>query len=156
MEELAPRLGFGVRSGDQTEHVLRWRGALRSMRSLRPDVELVAQDRVVWIDAKYKHHLRSLARSDWTALDQQTRDSHRADLHQALAYASLSGLSQVDTVLAYPVAADRESASPVAVATVTSGARRVRLFLVGLPFGFRSKSHEESLFKEWRALLHTA
>jgi len=153
MQSLAPRFGFGVRVGDRTERRLVWRGDVRSMRSLRPDIELVSAQRTVWIDAKYKHHLGTLSRKRWIDLSDEVRASHRADLHQALAYASLSGVDEVDTILAYPTAGSPEARTPMAVATLRSGPRRVRLFLMGVPFGFRGAAHEAQVTEEWGTVL---
>ena len=81
---------------------LRWVGPVRSMGSLAPDVELRGAERVVWIDAKYKPHLQLLAHRGWSGVSEEIRREHRADLHQALAYASLVDVAQVDTLLLYP------------------------------------------------------
>lgn len=154
MESLGPRHGFGVRAGERTQRFLQWRGPFRSMASLIPDVELTSRDRAVWIDAKYKAHLLLLARKSFRELADDVREAHRADLHQALAYASLSNLSRVDTVLVYPLASDEEERGmQFSVATVTSGKRRVRLMLAGLPFGFRGARHEARVVEQWGAFL---
>lgn len=152
METVGPRLGFSVRKGDRVEHRLDWHGPVRSMRSLRPDVELVAESRVVRIDAKYKRHLLQLVRTSWRDVSAETQSAHRADLHQALAYAAIGTATNVDTVLAYPVHPDAEPIAP-SVAHVGAGSRRVRVFLVGLPFGIKSRSIEERLVADWRAML---
>ncbi|HEY1959828.1 MAG TPA: hypothetical protein VGH28_29665 [Polyangiaceae bacterium] len=157
METIGPRYGFGVRAGSQTRRLLDWRGPFRSMHALIPDVEMTSRDRVVWVDAKYKAHLLLLARKNFRNLADDVREAHRADLHQALAYASLSNLARVDTVLVYPVASeDEERGMQFSVATVTSGRRRVRLLLAGLPFGFRSPTHEARVAEEWGDFLREA
>jgi hypothetical protein len=86
-------------------------------------------------------------------LGEAVRDAHRADLHQALAYASLANVERVDTILAYPHIAEDAAAPPVALATVASGRRRVRLILAGLPFGFRSPGLREQVLEAWRGWL---
>jgi 5-methylcytosine-specific restriction endonuclease McrBC regulatory subunit McrC len=154
LHQLAPRLGLSVRSGSETRHPLQWRGAVQSMGALIPDAALRGRDRLVWIDAKYKAHLHLLARKGWQGLSPAVREAHRADLHQALAYAALANVDHVDTVLAYPVTSDEERARPpIAIASLVTGTRRVRLLLAGLPFGFRSSSHEEAVLGSWRELL---
>jgi hypothetical protein len=40
-----------------------------------------------------------------------------------------------------------------AIATVSAGRRRVRLLLLGLPFGFHSPEQRESTLAEWREVL---
>jgi hypothetical protein len=154
MRTLGPRNGLAVRTGTQTAKPLDWRGPFRSMTKLVPDVEMVGADRLVLVDAKYKAHLLMLARGTWPELQDEVRDAHRADLHQALAYASLANVASIDTVLAYPVGADDEDrVARFSVATVASGRRRVRLLLAGLPFGFRSASHEARVLETWGAIL---
>ena len=74
-----------------------------------------------------------------------------AALHQALAYASLENVERVDSVLAYPVLGT--SSEQPAIATVAAGRRRVRLLLLGLPFGFRSEDQREATLAEWRKVL---
>jgi hypothetical protein len=153
LRQLAPRLGLGLLSGTETRHLLQWRGPIQSMGALVPDAGLRAPDRLVWVDAKYKAHLQLLARQGWHGLAAEVREAHRADLHQALAYAALANVDRVDTVLAYPLASAEPSRPPTAVASLVTGTRRVRLLLAGLPFGFRSPSHQESVLGAWRELL---
>lgn len=151
---LAPRLGLAVLKGTETRHSLQWHGAVQSMGALIPDAGLRGRDRLIWVDAKYKAHLQLLARKGWNGLGPSVREAHRADLHQALAYAALANVDRVDTVLAYPVMTDEDHARPpVAIASIVTGTRRVRLLLAGLPFGFRSLSHQESVLAAWRELL---
>lgn len=150
---LAPRLGLGLLSGTETRHHLQWRGPVQSMGALVPDAGLRGSGRLVWVDAKYKAHLQLLARKGWHGLANEVREAHRADLHQALAYAALANVDRVDTVLAYPLLSAEPSRPPTAIATLVTGTRRVRLLLAGLPFGFRSPSHQETVLGAWRELL---
>ena len=76
--------------------------AWRRWAALAPDVGLIGDQRVVWIDAKYKAHLSLLARHGWRGTTEPVREAHSADLHQALAYASLVDVDRVDTVLLAP------------------------------------------------------
>ena len=99
---LAPQLGLRQPGLVETRRPLRWEGGVASMGSLAPDVGLIGDHRVVWIDAKYKAHLSLLARHGWRGTTELVRDAHRADLHQALAYAALVDVDRVDTVLLYP------------------------------------------------------
>ena len=152
MADLAPRCGMvAVRRG-QTSRRLNWLTPTASMRSLVPDSGLRGPARMVWIDAKYKAHLQLIGSKGWAGLGQATRDAHRADLHQALAYASLESVDQVDSVLAYPLLAT-DAWRPPGIATVSAGRRRVRLLLAGLPFGFRSEDHKQETLTAWRELL---
>ena len=85
-------------------------------------------------------------------MSEEIRRGHRADLHQALAYASLADAAQVDTLLLYP-SIGSEPRRLDTVATVTSRRRRVRLILASVPFGYRSPEHEETDLAAFRELL---
>jgi 5-methylcytosine-specific restriction endonuclease McrBC regulatory subunit McrC len=122
------------------------------MGSLAPDVELRGAERVVWLDAKYKRHVELLARRGWQGASDELRHDHRADLHQALAYASLTDVSRVDTVLVYPHAGESPLRSAT-IARVASGRRLVRLILASLPFGYRNRDQQESCIRSFRELL---
>jgi hypothetical protein len=152
VSSLGPRCGLvPLRQGDTTRR-LNWSTSTSSMGMLIPDGGLRGPDRMVWVDAKYKAHLQLLAHRGWTGLTEGIQDAHRADLHQALAYASLDEVPYVDSLLVYPQLSSHEVARP-AVATVASGRRRVRLMLVGLPFGFASPEHRERTLNAWRDML---
>jgi hypothetical protein len=149
---LAPRCGLtALRRGD-TARRLNWETSLSSMRMLIPDSGLRGLGRVVWVDAKYKAHLQMLAHRGWSGLEEGVRDAHRADLHQALAYAALDEVERVDSLLVYPDLSPDDRRRP-AIATVASGRRRVRVLLIGLPFGFHSPDHREKTLAEWREML---
>ena len=146
--DLAGRLGLTASPFQEARRVLRWQGPASSMGALAPDVELRGADRVIWIDAKYKAHLELLARRGWSGLTDEVREAHRADLHQALAYASLADVPQVDSLLVYPQLGGHDSAATIA--TVTSGRRRVRLVLASVPFGYRNPDHQERCLRSFR------
>lgn len=151
---VAGSLGLRCSPYQVAQRTLRWTGAVQSMGALRPDVELHGADRIIWIDAKYKRHLQQLAYRGWSGATADLQAEHRADLHQALAYAALADTPQVDTLLMYPDPAADEA--PLAgCAVVTSGRRTVRLFLAGAPFGFRNAPHKERYLNGLRQLLAT-
>jgi hypothetical protein len=150
--DLAPRCGFTALRRGTTTRRLNWATPTSSMRMLIPDSGLRGAGRIVWVDAKYKAHLQLLAHRGWSGLEESTRDAHRADLHQALAYAALDEVERVDSVLVYPDLSAEDRGRP-AIATVASGRRRVRLLLLGLPFGFHSPEQRESTVAEWREVL---
>ena len=149
---LGPRLGMTASPFASTRRPLLWQGAIHSMGSLAPDVELRGSDRIVWIDAKYKAHLELLAHHRWSDLSEEVRSEHRADLHQALAYASLADVSQVDTLLLYPHIG-QELKPLTTAATLTSGHRRVRLILASVPFGYKSQEQESNYLDNFREIL---
>lgn len=150
--ELAPRCGLRVIPRGDTTRRLNWSTRTSSMRFLLPDTGLRGANRVIWVDAKYKAHLQLLARKGWAGLDELTRDAHRADLHQALAYAALDDVEHVDSLLVYPELSPDDTGR-AAIATVASGRRRVRLMLVGLPFGFTGARQREQALEAWRGVL---
>lgn len=150
---LAPRLGLAPPPAHAARRPLRWEGAVASMGALEPDVGLFGEHRVIWLDAKYKAHLSLIARRGWVGLSEAVRDAHRADLHQALAYAALADVERVDTVLVYPHLGGMDVPPPTAAATLTAGPRRIRLLLGALPFGFASPTHRDRALSEWRSLL---
>jgi hypothetical protein len=152
ISDLAPRCGLSALRRGETVRRLNWSTSMSSMRMLIPDSGLRGPDRLIWVDAKYKAHMQLLAHRGWSGLQEGTRDAHRADLHQALAYAALDEVERVDSLLVYPDLSPEERGRP-GIATVAAGRRRVRLLLVGLPFGFRSPSHREKTLAEWRELL---
>jgi 5-methylcytosine-specific restriction endonuclease McrBC regulatory subunit McrC len=150
--DLAPRCGLAALRRGTTTRRLNWATPTTSMRMLVPDSGLRGAGRLAWVDAKYKAHLQLLAHRGWSGLEETTRQAHRADLHQALAYGALDEVERVDSVLVYPELAADDRSRP-AIATVAAGRRRVRLVLIGLPFGFRSPEHRETTMAEWRELL---
>ena len=152
MNRLAPRLGLVSKPFGAVRRRLTWDGPFASMGSLAPDIELRSAERVVWIDAKYKPHLSQLCQKGWNGLSEDIKAQHRADLHQALAYASLAETPRVDTVLAYPDMTARTSTVST-IAHVTTGKRQVRLILASIPFGFRGPSQQEEVLNRWRELL---
>lgn len=150
--DLAPRTGLTAVRRGTTRRPLNWSTSTASMRSLVPDSGLRGPGRLVWVDAKYKAHLQLIAHHGWTGVSEETRAAHRADLHQALAYAALEEVDRVDSMLVYPELTPEARTAP-AVATVAAGRRRVRILLVGLPFGFSSPDHRERVLGRWRDLL---
>lgn len=150
--DLSKQMGLVASPFRSVRRPLRWTGIVRSMGALAPDVELRSTERTVWIDAKYKAHMDILRLKGWDGLAEEVRDAHRADLHQALAYASLADAPCVDTVLVYPQVVDKRQ--PVAtVASVTSGRRRVRLILASIPFGFRNLEQQAATLGMFREVL---
>lgn len=146
--ELAPRLGARLEVGrrGETTRPLLWESGPRSLGHLVPDLALRWPDRTVWIDAKYKRHLAEIAALGWSGVREATREAHRADVHQALAYATLAPEGDVDTVLAYPAEGDEVR---VGVAQIASGRRSVKLVLAGVPFGFRASAAREIASLRW-------
>jgi hypothetical protein len=145
--EVALRLGARLEVGRRRETVrpLIWKDTVRSLSHLVPDFIVRLPGRAVCVDAKYKRHLELLCARRWEGLSEAVREAHRADVHQALACAGAAPERVVDTVLVYPVAGvGRGAAGSVSVAELSAGERRVRLLLVGLPFGFHGAGDREA------------
>lgn len=139
----ARRTGGLVRVGRTSDTLfpLHWSDPThRSLGHLVPDI-VVQRGRSVWIvDAKYKAHLADLDESGWHQMAQEVRDSHRADLHQVLAYAALFDAEEITATLAYPLRPSTWAGLVArgldrSTATLFRGARQLRIELWGLPFG---------------------
>jgi hypothetical protein len=139
----AAKIGGEVKVGRLGETVfpLHWSDpAHRTLGHLVPDIVIKRSRSVHVIDAKYKAHLAEVDDASWHRLEQETREAHRADLHQILAYASLYEADDVIATLVYPLRSStftalREQHRDCATADVLHGGRHVRLELRGLPFG---------------------
>lgn len=143
VREEVRRVGGEVRVGRLRETVfpLQWsNNASRSMTHLVPDIVVRRGDSLRVVDAKYKSHFAELDEHAWTKLTDAVRESHRADVHQILAYASLYDAKDVVATLIYPLRrstwdALREKRRDVARAELFHGKRTITLELRGLPFG---------------------
>lgn len=88
----------------QTVFPLHWSDpSLRSLGHLTPDIVLRRHDEVRIFDAKYKAHFAELDEAGWLRMANDIRDSHRADMHQVLAYAALVDAPRITTTLVYPL-----------------------------------------------------
>ncbi len=134
----------------QTVFPLNWTDpGLRSLGHLTPDLVLRRHDELRVYDAKYKAHFMELDEAGWQRVADEVRDSHRADMHQALAYAALFEAPSITTTLVYPLrpatyAALRARRRDVARAEILHGGRRLTLELQGLPFGSGHNPGSES------------
>jgi hypothetical protein len=135
--------GGVLRTGRKGETVapLHWSDAsLRTLGHLVPDIVVTRASSVWIVDAKYKAHFADIDEAGWRRMADDIRESHRADVHQVLAYAALLEAQDVTATLAYPLRLDtwkalRDRRQDRAVAHLYHGARHVRLELWGMPFG---------------------
>jgi hypothetical protein len=148
---LAARLGGRLTSAREgaTRRPIIWQSGARSLGHLAPDFLLELPGRSVWVDARYKDHLNRLRATAWGGLESVIRESHRADFHQALAFALLSEKPRVDTVLVFPEREGSSDAPAFAAASVTAGERNVRLVMGSLPFGFAALARREAALDRW-------
>lgn len=137
---LGRRIGARVLPQGEIRRPLSWTASPRSLQHLAPDAGLELGTHTVWLDAKYKRHVQELRHRSWRDASERLRASHRADVHQALAYTAISRTPSVTTALVYPVSSDEEPV--LSVAHVPAGERRVRLVLAGIPFGFRTPAEQ--------------
>ena len=127
------------------------------MGHLAPDVVVRTGRQVVIYDAKYKAHLAGLDAEGWRTFSEEERAAHRADVHQALAYAALFEAEAVTTVLVYPLRVETwqrlwETKRTVMIGDLGGGGRRVRLALAGLPFGWFGPGAAARVRAAWRVL----
>lgn len=135
--------GATVRSGRLRETVfpIEWSDPVhRSLGHLHPDLIVTRGSHVEVIDAKYKAHLAELDEAGWHNFEAQAKEAHRADVHQALAYAALFNAKSVTATLIYPLrhstyAALKQRGRTVSKASLRYGGRDITLQLKGLPFG---------------------
>ena len=135
--------GGDVRSGRlrQTLFPLNWSDpSYRSLGHLVPDIVVRRAGTIHVIDAKYKAHFAELDETSWHEFTADSRESHRADIHQVLAYASLFDTTDITATLVYPLRAETWSRLKArgrdrVFAELFHGGRTVRLELRGLPFG---------------------
>jgi hypothetical protein len=139
----AAAVGAEVRSGRlaQTTFPLVWSDPMhRTLGHLKPDLVVKKGRSVRVIDAKYKAHLAEIDADRWHSVADEVRASHRADVHQVLAYAALYDAEEITATLVYPLqhatwATLKERGHDVSRAQLTHGGRLMRLELRGLPFG---------------------
>lgn len=137
------RVGATVRSAraEQTRVALDWSPRFAgSQGSVVPDVVMQRDDVAVVLDAKYKQHAQEIQRLGWFETSDRTREQHRADLLQALAYSTLFDAPRVVTLLVYPCAVDEwrrlaENGRTLALARVRTGPRNVEVGLLAVPLG---------------------
>jgi hypothetical protein len=130
----------------QTIFPLHWNDpGLRTLGHLVPDLVLRRHDELHVFDAKYKAHFAELDEAGWQRMAEDMRESHRADLHQSLAYAALFDAPKITTTLVYPLRQRtfevlRSRGRDVARAQLFHGGRELTVELQGLPFGSNSVS----------------
>jgi hypothetical protein len=125
----------------ETTFPLHWTDSShRSLGHLAPDIVVRRGRAIQIVDAKYKAHLSELDEAGWRRFSDEARESHRADLHQVLAYSALYDADEVTATLVYPLRrstweALEQRGRSTSRAELLHGGRRIRLELRGLPFG---------------------
>ena len=139
----AAQVGGEVKTGrlGETTFPIRWsQPAQGSLGKLVPDLVVRRGRELRIVDAKYKAHLAELGEQGWHRFADDSRDAHRADVHQLLAYAALYEAEEITATLIYPLRREtyealRERGRDVARAELSHGGRRLTLELRGLAFG---------------------
>jgi hypothetical protein len=141
LQQVARRIGGIVRTGRQRQTVapMHWEPSyLGSQKYLLPDLILDRGDSTVVVDAKYKEHWEEMGTTLWSALEEEVRKRHRADLFQVLAYANLATTKRVIVCLAYPSREDTWKSLEarrrlVHRATIPAGSRQLDVVLTAIP-----------------------
>jgi 5-methylcytosine-specific restriction endonuclease McrBC regulatory subunit McrC len=117
---------------------------------LLPDLIIEQEERMIYVDAKYKAHWEELRQHRWMDLEAEIRERHREDLLQVLAYSSLSHKASTTACLVYPCTAetwnslkDRRRLSHKGA--IYAGKREIELVLVAVPMGKRPDEIVEHL-----------
>jgi 5-methylcytosine-specific restriction endonuclease McrBC regulatory subunit McrC len=134
--------GGTLRLGRRGETVtpLHWSSpAYRSLSHLLPDIVVTRPDSVWVVDAKYKSHFAEIDETGWRQMATDIRESHRADVHQVLAYSALFDVPELKATLAYPLRREtwealKERRLDRVSAEIFAGSRHLELELWGLPF----------------------
>ena len=143
LNRVARQVGGVLRAGRRGETVspLSWDPPhLGSQRTLVPDMILEVEGTSFIVDAKYKRHWEEFQSGPYHEQDVGLRDSHRADLHQVLAYANLAQTNNVVCCLVYPCALDTWKSLALRNrlflrAELPNQRRRVHVWLTAMPMG---------------------
>ena len=94
-----------VGRNSETDMNIRWDGFFgASQRCLIPDIVVRRGDQTIIVDAKFKNFKQEMSVQDWTEIPEMSRDEHRHDLLQVLAYTTAYSLKPLCACLVYPVA----------------------------------------------------
>jgi hypothetical protein len=144
-EQFTKRFGGMLRVGRRRETItpIAWeRAYLGSQKFLLPDLVIEQEDRVVFVDAKYKDHWEELRQNRWMTLEEEIRERHREDLLQVLAYSTLSDRKATTACLAYPCTPNTWTSLKARrmlshKGAIYAGRRKIDLVLVAIPIGSR-------------------
>jgi hypothetical protein len=147
VEKLAKQIGGILKTGRKRETIspLIWNPPyLGSQKYLLPDLILEREDETIIIDAKYKSHWEDMNRDQWSRLDEELKERHRADLLQVLAYSTLSTTKKIVSCLVYPCTKKlweslKRRKRSYHHASVYSGSRKVNLILIAIPMETSAK-----------------
>lgn len=152
-ERFTRRFGGLLKVGRRRETItpIAWeRAYLGSQKFLLPDLVIEQEDRMIYVDAKYKHHWEELRQHRWMELEAEIRERHRDDLLQVLAYSSLSDKKSITACLAYPCNTDtwnllKDQGRLSHRGAIYAGKRKIELVLAAVPMGKRPEELVEHL-----------
>lgn len=142
----------------KTQVPLRWDPpSAGTQLSLVPDFVLEAPDFTLVADAKYKRHLEEFATYSRHEVAEKTRESHRADVHQVLAYCSLFWSKRNVALLVYPCRKEtwdslKRRRLLIQKAAVPAKGRSCELWLSVLPMEARVEEAAKPLIDALREL----
>lgn len=142
-ERYTRRFGGLLRVGRRRETItpIAWeRAYLGSQKYLLPDIVIEQEDRVIFVDAKYKDHWEELRQHRWQDIEAEVRERHREDLLQVLAYSTLSDRKDTTACLAYPCGPDtwvslKGRGALSHRGAIYAGRRKIDLVLTAIPMG---------------------
>lgn len=157
----AQQVGARIRVGGklETSVPLHWeRAGASGLTCLVPDIVVESQQKVWFVDAKYKGHFEEMDETRWRDVAEDLRSEHRHDVHQVLAYASTSDSRGVSAVLVYPVQLAAwqslfQSRRHFAKATIDAGQRQLELCLLALPIGMTVNANISNFIAAWNDVL---
>lgn len=132
---------------------------LGTQRALEPDLVIEVGGATLIVDAKYKRHWEELSRGGWPEADVITKESHRNDLLQVLAYSGLADTQTVIGCLTYPCSIEnwrslRDRGRLIHRAEIASGERSVHLWLTAVPMAANLAEITAPLEQELRRALN--
>jgi 5-methylcytosine-specific restriction endonuclease McrBC regulatory subunit McrC len=137
------RFGGLLKVGRRRETItpIAWeRAYLGSQKFLLPDLVIEQEDRIIYVDAKYKDHWDQLRLHRWMDLETEIRERHRDDLLQVLAYSTLSDAKSTTACLAFPCTIETWNALKSRGqlshrGAIYAGKRKIQLVLAAVPMG---------------------
>ncbi|MGQ9917112.1 MAG: 5-methylcytosine restriction system specificity protein McrC [Bryobacteraceae bacterium] len=160
LERVSRHTGGLLRRGRlrQTLAPIRWeRPSAGTQFSLLPDFLLEAPDFTLIVDAKYKRHFEEFAAMARYEVQQETRESHREDIFQVLAYSAVFTSKRRVAVLVYPCrkeawASLKKRGLLIQKASVAGTGQGCDLWLSAFPMEARAEEAAEPLIAALREL----
>lgn len=158
LEYVTRRVGGVLRRGrtKQTLVPLHWSPPSEGTQfSLLPDFVLEAADFTLIADAKYKRHLEEFVSHPRRDIGEQTREGHRADILQVLAYSGLFTTPVTLALLIYPCRLDtwqslQRRGRLIQKAVLPVAGRSFELWLAAMPMAAKAEEAAEPLIHALR------